>query len=138
MHIHSLGAEDTKRTGRTRDLSINKTTQARRRARHLFAALPRAHAERGAGNAFVVRKLGKRAGFVQPRALGQKLPRAGEVGPDRGSEGALVPLLRQGRRNSLVIYQSLEGARVTGEESWGTELNPNAPGSQHTGAEALS
>lgn len=64
------------------------------------------------------------------------MPRAGEVDPDRGSEGALVPLLRQGRRNSLVIYQSLEGARVTGEESWGTELNPNAPGSQHTGAEA--
>lgn len=63
------------------------------------------------------------------------MPRAGEVDPDRGSEGTLVPF-RKGRRNSLVIYQSLEGARVTGEESRGTELNPNTPGSQYTGAEA--
>lgn len=54
-------------------------------------------------------------------------PRQETSARDRGFEEALVSL-RKGRRNTLVIDQSLEGGRVTGEGRWGTELNPHAPG----------
>lgn len=58
----------------------------------------------------------------------------GEVGPDLDFEEALLSL-RKGKQNTLVIYYSLERGRVTGEESWGTELNPNTPDGRTVGSQ---
>jgi hypothetical protein len=121
VHIHSRGTEDSKQTGRRPVNSGDLTSPPA--SPPPVRCCPESPANWGSA-----RTWGRLCCSLTGEATSSLTSRlqAGAVGQDLDSEEALS--LWKGRRNTLVIYQSLEGGRVTGEEGWGTEPNPNAPG----------